>query len=144
MSMEPGGRRWDDEVKDSLRSIKTKKKSLDAGTLKEGTSGYLSLLGSWTGWGKLPQSAGVLNGMCSTQGPASISSNLQNGSSWYRTTDLDHLLRAAPRGTFNSSLCCQKSSSCVLSSQDKWAIWTCSASIVWMQNWTREALSLHL
>lgn len=116
MNMERGGRRWDD----SLRSIKTKK-SLDAGSLKERTSGYLSLLGSWTGWGKLPQSAEVLNGMCSTQGPASISSNLRNGSSWYKRTDSDHLLRAALRGTSNSSLCCQKSSSYVLSSQDKWS-----------------------
>lgn len=79
-----------------------------------------SLVGSRTSRGELPQTGGVFNGTCSTQGPASISPNLHNDSSWCRRTNSNHLLRLALTGTSKSSPCCQKSSSCVLSSQDKW------------------------
>lgn len=69
--------------------------------------------------GQLPQLVGVLNGKCSPPEPASTSSILQDGSSWCRRTNQDHLLRATLTWTSDSLLGSQKSSSCVLSPQEK-------------------------
>lgn len=101
-------------------------------------------LGSGTSWGEPAPNCGSFKWHVLNRGPASISSNLQHGSSWCRRTSSNHSCRAAPTGTSNSSLCSQKSRSRGLSSQDKWSHLYLQRGVVCKQSWIQEATSCHL